>query len=129
MVPAAGTGKALETSNTASGFPIAQPDANLAGGGASAASPSGAPESAHSERVSISVCEPRRHAAGFDGFANRFGEGARLLVGHQRHRGRLAGAVALLAAGLQNGLHVFVERDLRGRGGGGPYSERSESEQ
>jgi hypothetical protein len=65
MVPAVGTSNAFGISKITSGFPIVQPSTNRAGGGASLASPSAAPRSAHADNVSISARESDRSFANF----------------------------------------------------------------
>ena len=43
------------------------------------------------------------------GLTNGFGPGAHMLVGEQRHGCRFAGAMALLAVFLEQGLDVFMK--------------------
>ena len=54
---------------------------------------------------------PRRHLARDHALPDRFRPRARFVVGHERHRGHGAFAVAVLALLLQNRGDVFSERD------------------
>ena len=58
------------------------------------------------------VGEPRRHLARHNSRPNRFGPGAHLRVGYERHRCGFTGPMALLAVGLKDGQNVAV----KGRG-------------
>ncbi len=75
----------------------------------------------------VRVGRPGRHFAGDYGGANGFGPGARVLILEQRHGGHFAGAVATLAAGLEDGLDVLM-KSWGGREGGAQQEERCGAE-
>ena len=65
----------------------------------------------------LRIGEPGRHLFRQHCLLHRFGPWTRLLVGPQRHRRRLARAMAALAVLLQNRRHIFGERHGTGCAG------------
>src|ERR1019366_2391239 len=58
----------------------------------------------------LGIGKPWRHLLADNGGLDGLGPRAGLCVGQERHRGNLAGPMALLTIVLENGKNVFVER-------------------